>query len=145
MAKVEGSVVIGRSIEEVFAFVTDLGNALKWQTGIVEARQTSDGPVQVGAAYKYVAEVLGRRMDTSGEVVAFDPPHRYAWKATSGPFPMSGETHCETVDGGTRVTDRIEAEPGGFFKLAEGLLARQMQGQVVGDLGKLKSVLEAGG
>lgn len=44
--------------------------------------------------------------------------------------------------GVTRVTDTIEAEPGGFFKLAEPLLVKQQQSQMEADMKKLKELLE---
>ena len=64
MAKVQHSVVIGSPVEEVFAFVTDLGNASLWQSWAVEASYTSDGPLGVGASYVYVARFLGRKIDS---------------------------------------------------------------------------------
>ena len=143
MAKLETSITINRPIEEVFAFVADLANNAKWQTGVIAAEVTSPGPVGVGTKYKYDAEIMGRKLETTGELTAYDPPRITAWKATSGPFPMSGSTTFESVPGGTRVVDGMEAEPGGFFKLAEPLLVMQMRGQMEKDMKKLKELLEA--
>jgi len=143
MAKLETSVVINRPISEVFAFVADISNNVKWQTGVVASGFTSSGPVGVGSTFKYDAEIIGRKMEPTGELSAYDPPNKTAWKSNSGPFPMSGSTTSEAVEGGTLVTDRIEAEPSGFFKLAEPLLMKQMQGQSQNDLKKLKAILES--
>lgn len=143
MAKLETSITINRPIEQVFAFAADLANNAKWQTGVIAAEVTSPGPVGVGTKYKYDAEIMGRKLETTGELTAYDPPRITAWKATSGPFPMSGSTTFESVPGGTRVVDGMEAEPGGFFKLAEPLLIMQMRGQMEKDMKKLKELLEA--
>ncbi len=143
MAAIKNTITINRPIEKVFAFVADYRNNVKWQTGVIAAEITSPGPVGVGTKYKYDAEIMGRKMETSGELTAYDPPLKIAWKSSSGPFPMSGSTTFESVDGGTLVTDTIEAEPGGFFKLAEPLLMKQMQGQTEKDVKKLKELLEA--
>jgi uncharacterized membrane protein len=143
MPKVEASITINRPIEEVFAFAADLTNAAKWQTGVIAAEVTSHGPVGVGTKYRYDAEIMGRKLETSGEMTAYDPPRITAWKATSGPFPMSGSTTFESVAGGTRVVDTVEAEPGGFFKLAGPLLVAQIRGQLEKDVKKLKELLEA--
>ena len=142
MAKIESSVTVNRPMEQVFDFVTDIRNATKWITGVFEAAQTSPGPMGVGTTYRFNVEVMGRKLETTGEVAVYDRPRKYAWKGTSGPFPMSGSTTCEAVAGGTRVTDTIEAEPGGFFKLAEPLLMMQMRGQMEKDMKKLKELLE---
>lgn len=142
MAQIQNSITVNRPIEQVFAFVADYRNNVKWQTGVIAAEFTSSAPVGVGTTYKYDAEIMGRKLETSGELTAYDPPKKIAWKSTSGPFPMSGSTTFESADGGTLVTDTIEAEPGGFFKLAEPLLMKQMQGQTEKDMKKLKDILE---
>ncbi len=143
MAQIQNSITINRPIEQVFAFVADYHNNVKWQTGVIAAEFTSPGPVGVGTKYKYDAEIMGRKLETTGELTAYDPPRITAWKATSGPFPMSGSTTFESVPGGTRVVDVIEAEPGGFFKLAGPLLVAQIRGQLEKDVKKLKELLEA--
>ncbi|HKZ83714.1 MAG TPA: SRPBCC family protein [Anaerolineae bacterium] len=143
MAKLETSITINRPIEEVFAFAADIANYAEWETGVIAAEVTSPGPVGVGTQYKIDAEFMGRKLETTGELTAYDPPRITAWKATSGPFAMSGSTTFESVAGGTRVVSAIEAEPGGFFKLAEPLLVRQMRGQMEKDVKKLKELLEA--
>lgn len=143
MAKIENTITIHRSIEQVFAFVADIRNYIKWQTGVIAAEVTSEDPVGVGTTFKYDAEVMGRKLETAGVLTAYDPPKITAWKSTSGPFPMSGSTTFESVEGGTLVVDTIEAEVSGFFKLAEPLLMKQMQGQTEKDMKKLKALLEA--
>ena len=144
MAKVQHSVVIGSPVEEVFDFVTDLGNAPLWQSWAVEARYTSDGPRGAGASYVYVARFLGRKIESAGEITAFEPNRRYAWKVTSGPIPMEAETVFEPVDGGTKVTAVWLGEPGGFFKLAEPIVVRMAKRQLETDFANLKDLLEAG-
>ena len=143
MKKLETTITISRPIEEVFAYVTDLRNNIQWMSGVIAAEMTSSGPVKVGSTYKFDIKAMGMKMETSGEITAYEPPKKYAWKATSGPFPMSGGTTFESVEGGTRVTDTIEAEPGGFFKLAEPVLMKQQQSQMEADMKKLKEILEA--
>ncbi len=144
MAKVQHSVVIGTPVEKVFAFVTDLENASLWQSWAVEASYTSDGPRGTGTPYVYVARFLGRRIESTGEITAFEPNRRYAWKVTSGPIPMEAETVFEPVDSGTKVTVIMQGEPGGFFKLAEPIVVRMAKRQIETDYANLKDLLEAG-
>jgi uncharacterized protein YndB with AHSA1/START domain len=143
MATLESSIVINRPIEEVFRAVIDFEQHPQWREGLLKAEITSPEPVQAGTTYVYNMRVMGRKIETTGEVVAYDPPTLYAWKATSGPFPLSGRVRCETVAEGTRVTETVEAEPGGFFKLAEPLLMRQQQSRLEKDLKALKAMLES--
>jgi uncharacterized protein YndB with AHSA1/START domain len=48
VATFENTVMIGRPIEEVFAFFSDFENVPKWNYAIVETRKVSEGPVGVG-------------------------------------------------------------------------------------------------
>lgn len=142
MAKIQNTITIQCPIEDVFAYVADITNNDKWQTGVKAAEFTSGGSVGVGTTFKYDAEIMGRNLETTGELTAYDPPKTYSWKATTGPFPMSGSTTFESVGSGTIVVDTLEAVVGGFFKLAEPLLIKQMQDQTERDLKKLKKLLE---
>ena len=143
MQTFETSVVINRPIEEVFAFTTDYDTHLQWQAGIVEAEITSEGPLEVGSQYKYVMQMLGRQLDTTGEITVFEPPKRHGWKATSGPFPAEGLFSFDAVEDGTRVTFHVEAEAGGFFKLAEPLVIRMVRRQFETSLNNLKDLMDA--
>ncbi len=49
----------------------------------------------------------------------------------------------EAVNGSTKVTMVGEAEPGGFFKLAEPIALRMTQRQLETSLSNLKDLLEA--
>jgi hypothetical protein len=128
----------------MFAYVTDYDTHLQWQSGIMEARVTSEGPLGVGSQYTYVMQLLGRRLDTAGEVTEHEPPSRHTWKATSGPLPVFGGSFLlEAVNGGTKVTQIIEGETGGFFKLAEPLFVRMTRRQLGTSLNNLKDLVEA--
>jgi len=142
MAHIEASITIDRPIAEVFAFATDFAKATQWQPGIIEARVTSSGPVGVGTTYTWVQQIVGQKMDTSGQVTAWNSPNAYQWKSTAGPFPISGGVNFTAAGNGTVVMEYADAEPGGFFKLAEGLVTKQIGGQFEQGLKKLKELLE---
>ncbi|MBC8504660.1 MAG: SRPBCC family protein [Anaerolineales bacterium] len=142
MATIEANIIINHPIEEIFDFVTDVNNAARWQSGIIAAKAISNGSIGVGTTYQYIVQVMGRKIETQGEITAYEPHVRYAWKSTKGPFPLSGGTAFEPTPKEVRVTDTVDVEPGGFFKLAEPVIANQQQSQMEKDLAKLKQVLE---
>jgi hypothetical protein len=49
----------------------------------------------------------------------------------------------ERIEGGTRVNATIEAEPGGFFKLAEPLIVSIAKRQFPAGFDSLKDLMEA--
>jgi uncharacterized membrane protein len=141
----ELSVVIGRPVEEVFAFATDPENDPLWQSTSLETEMTSGEPVGVGTTFRNTSKFLGRRIETAYEVTEMEPPRRQCVKIVSGPIPGSGCYLFEPAEGGTRFTQTFDAEVGGFFSLAEPLVARAIRRQTEADMATLKDVLEAGG
>jgi uncharacterized membrane protein len=143
IAKIEASLVINRAIEEVFAFAGNVENNPQWQSGVLEERVTSEGPIGAGTTYRYVSQLLGRRIETDGEITEYEPNRKYSFKSISGPFPIEGGFTFEAAEGGTRVALAVEADIGGFFKMAEPLVARAIKKQFETDVSTLKDILEA--
>jgi uncharacterized membrane protein len=143
MTKVEMSVVINQPIEEVFAFVADYENSPQWMAELVEAKQTSEGPIGVGTTIRAVANPLGRRAESTQEVTEYESNSKVAIKSTSGPVASKDAYTFESVAGGTKVTRVVEAEMAGFFKLAEPLVVRMMRRQFETNFAILKDLLEA--
>lgn len=141
MAQIKSSIIIKRPIEEVFAFVADPRNDLKWRSDVVESNVTS-GSLGVGATFEFASEFIGRKIETKGEMTAYDPPKRFAWKSIESPIPVSAVTTFEAVTDGTLIVDTVDFEPGGFFKIAEPLLIKQAQSAAEKDMKKLKELLE---
>ena len=142
MITVEHSVVINRPIEKVFEFMIDIENAPQWRQGLVEVKKLSDELV-VGTRASEVLQFLGRRMETTYEITEYEPNKKFGFKTTSGPIPMEGGFNVEPAEGGTKVSFKIQGEAGGFFRLAEPILARMVRRQVETDYANLKDLLEA--
>lgn len=143
--KVQQSTTINQPIEKVFAYLTDSRNVTKWQTAIIETRATVEGPAQVGSKVTDVRTFIGQKMESTYEITEVEPNARMAFKSISGPFPYQGAITFQSLGNATEVTFAIEMEPKGFFKLAEGMLAGNINKELEGDLGRAKQLLEAGG
>ena len=139
--RVDGSIVINRTPDEVFAYATDPAHTPEWQSSALET--SVDGPVQAGASGKEVRKFLGRRMESTMKIEAFEPPRRFALQVTSGPVPFHVEQTVEPEGTGSRVSVTIEGEPGGFFKLADPLVERAVRRELEGNFATLKDILEA--
>ena len=144
MFKYEKSVFINRPQQEVFDFVTNLSNDPKWQASIESVRQISDGKIGVGSTFRYEAKLLGRKSETEIQLTGYEPPNGASVKAINGPVPFENTYKFESKGDGTKMTFSGHAEIAGFFKMAEGLAAKQMEKQFDADGAALKKVLEAG-
>jgi uncharacterized membrane protein len=126
MIRIQANVTINRPIDEVFRFMTNHQNALRWQSGLLEARVTND-VVGVGKTWVDVVQFLGRRLEIASELTEFEPLRTVGFKSTSGPIPLEGRYAFEPGGAGTKVTFTLQGEAGGFFKLAEPIVARSTQ------------------
>jgi uncharacterized protein YndB with AHSA1/START domain len=142
MIKVEKSIVINKPVQEVFSFVTGADNYTKWQAGVEQVIE--GGPRNtVGSQFTEVRKFMGQEMRTTLELTEFVPNARWAAKVVKGPVPYEVNMTFESVDGGTKVTTRVDGEPKGFFKLAEGMVGSQLEKSLAEDELKLKELLEA--
>jgi carbon monoxide dehydrogenase subunit G len=143
MIEFEQEIFINRPQPEVFDFVSDPANDSRWQSGSEGGEWSSDGPVGVGSTVSSATKFLGRTIESTHEVTSWDPPNRLGQKAVTGPVPFEITISLEPKEGGTQVTVNGQAEFGGFFKVAEGLVGRQLKKQMASDFKSLKALLEA--
>lgn len=136
----EVSVFINRSIQDVWDYSADFARAGEWQAGVVRSEMYD--PVGVGATGIFVQKFMGREIESDIEITAYDPPYQVCFRTLSGPISFAGCQNYQEENGGTWVTVAIEGEPGGFFKIAEGMVANQLEKSVQGDLENLKAIME---
>jgi ligand-binding SRPBCC domain-containing protein len=103
----EGSIVINRPIDEVWAYLTDWFNAPRVSgSGIIGLRQTSPGPLGVGSTLQGRRVILGFETRNVFQVTEFDPPHALTSTATGRPFrSLVSRVTLEPTTDGTLVVD----------------------------------------
>jgi hypothetical protein len=143
--RVERSIHIDRSVEDVFAFVSDCRNDPAWCKRVLSCEQVDgDGP---GATARYRVvhrpQRLRPAMDLDVRVEAFDPPHGMTLveRDSDGVFDVAYDLRPE--DGGTLFTQRDDITLSGQPRLLHPL-ARLIIGRHVGEqLDVLKRLLES--
>ena len=142
MPQASYSVVIGRPIDAVFAFVADGERCPAWRPGVVSIdRVSGEG---VGARYRQrVQGPMGRVVAADYEVTVFEPNRRLEFQTGVGPARPHGCYDLEPVDGGTRLTFTLDAELGGLMRLFIGSMVQRTMDGEVHNLDNLKRVLEA--
>ena len=106
------SIVIERSIDEVFEYVSNVENMPRWVSGVSRVRLLSD---KVKSGAKFSAEYAQgmRRAGIDFKVVEFEPPTRFTTKSERGPFsfPFKGTMELRAVGDATEVTNNVETGP----------------------------------
>ena len=115
--KIEQSVVIGRPVEEVFAFMADFENWARLQPSLRVNEQASGSPMEVGDTFRQAIEIPGQRKELVGEVVEYEKDEmlsfEYAWDQLS----LGISLIFEPLGGSTRLTATGQGRMGGLFAL----------------------------
>jgi carbon monoxide dehydrogenase subunit G len=139
---IDQDIHINKPIADVFAFMSDFANDAKWQGDLVRSEKTSGGPIAVGTTGLYVQKIMGKELKNDVVVTVYEPPKRFGMKTTSGPVQFEVQVSMEEMGGGTHVSLNAKGEPGGVFKVAEGLLKKELEKTFERDFEKLKQILE---
>lgn len=143
MFTVENEFYIDRPPQEIFEFATDPANAHKWQGPTVSAEWATETHAGAGSGWCIKTRFLGREMESETEYTAWEPPNCCSFRVIDGPVPVEATWRFEPDGKGTQCIMRGKVEANGFFKLAEGLLKKQIEKQHEADAEILKQLLEA--
>lgn len=109
MAVLETSVKVNKSVEQVWAFITNLDNQKKLSTYITGIEVSE--PLKAGTKYKIETTSMGMKNITTNEVVSFEPNKKFGVKTLAAP-PASDVTNTYLLepDGdGTKLTLQMDA------------------------------------
>jgi carbon monoxide dehydrogenase subunit G len=132
---------IDRPPDEVFAYVADLANLPRWQSGVLEA--AVDGELRLGGTVRERRRMLGRELTTTLEVSEYEPGRRFSLRALSGPMPFEVQHSFEPAGSGTRLVFRGQAKPPGP-RLAQRMLKPVAEREFRGYFETLKQLIESG-
>ena len=144
MINLDLGTLIDRPVKDVFAFITNPANMSKWNSAVVSMEQVTPGAVGMGTKFKSVGEMLGRRIEGEMAVTAYEPDSKYGFQMDAGPIQVNVTLAFKTVGTGTKLSLNAQGNPGGVFKLAEGVMQGRVKSMMEENLARLKSVLEKG-
>jgi uncharacterized protein YndB with AHSA1/START domain len=144
MPSAERSLNIRRPVADVFAFLADGANGLKWRSGVLDIAHVSG--TGVGEQWRQgVKGPGGRRVAADYEITAYEPPRRLEFKATAGPVRPTGGYLLEPVgEESTKLTFWLREDLGGWKKFVLGGQVQKTMDAEMAALDRLKDVLEAG-
>ena len=146
MTILETSIKIGKPVEKVFEFITNLDNQKKLSSYITGV-QISE-PLKVGTKYKIQTTSMGHVNETTNEVVSFEPNKKFGVKTLAAP-PASDVTNTYILekDGdGTKLIMQMDAVlvPAGMPSMPgmEDMMKKQMMASYETTLAALKKAIE---
>lgn len=136
------SVTINRPIQEVWDYLAQPENSPTWNTIILEARKTSDGPMGNGSTISSKIKLLGRQFDSESEVTDWNAPNSFSMKTTKGTLQATVQGKLSQEGEGTRYELISEGELSGVMRIADPVLQPIIKRHLNTDLETLKALLE---
>jgi uncharacterized membrane protein len=145
MIELQGNVEIQRPVEVVFTFLSDLGNAPKWQRGVIESKRVTEGPLQLGTQFHETVRMMGMSFEAVCKVIAFEPPRKFGMTADGKLVHYEGEFTFEPISGdkGTRLNVSGWMKMKGVWRILEWLAAGEIRNESLAELNDIKRAVEA--
>jgi carbon monoxide dehydrogenase subunit G len=140
--RVRDSVLIAREPSDVFAFVTDPANDMRWRSMLTGSHASPEAPA-VGSHIWQSYSYQGRAVELELEVTESTPPERIRYRAV-GKIKATADFSCVAENGGTRFAIALTGEIPGFAALFASRIERELSAALKTDVERLKSVLEPG-
>ena len=142
------NIKVNKPIEEVWRFISDLGNSGEWLDGVSGVEQTSDGELASGSTFTSTYRFDGRSHQISYRLTEFEPPHRLCYRVSGGPHPSLNELELKSTGDSTKVKHLLELDinpqnMGAVFLGLGPMVRLTIMFKLRKDLKKLKKHLEA--
>ena len=136
---------IDRTPEDVFTFVTDLDNLVRWLPRVTRAERLSGGPLSVGSRYRETRLAKGRESTVEMEVKEFEPPRTYSTGFAAGGYEATYSYSFQAEDAGTRVRLAFKITGQGLQALMAPIVSYAIKRQDKKQLKRLKEAVEGDG
>lgn len=115
MAKIQGEILIGRPVEEVFDFVADARNEPSFNPAMTSAELLTPLPIGRGTRFRARMGRAGTQMLV--ELTEFDRPHRLGSRTTSSMMDTSGALTFAVDGDGTVMSWDWQVHPKGWMRM----------------------------
>ena len=146
MSRIERSVIIRRSVPDVFSYMDDINREHEWQPNLRAASQEPRGPVGVGTLKRYTSVFMKKERQNVYRVTEYEMYVHVVYESTpESATNATAEVRWDQVAEGTKVTMTIDATPGPALKLVpKKVLEKATSQELERMVEKLKVMLEGG-
>ena len=144
MIQINSNTRIYQPIKLVFDFISTPENDFQWQYGTLASNRLNASAAGLGACFQSTALFMGHRIQSTFEVIVYEPHSQYGFKSLSGPLQSITSYTFDMAQRFTVVKLSIQANVVNFIELSEHVLEKKMKRQSNENLAMLKKILEGG-
>jgi len=144
LIETSASIHIERPTDEVFGFLSDLGNAARWQGDGMRTELLTEGPLGVGTRFREDFRFGGLSVGAVCELTEVAAGRRFAYRSTSGRIMrFEGSFGFEPESGGTKLTYAARTWLRGPLRWLEPFMRGEAQREARTELERVKRVVES--
>ena len=117
MAHIEGEIIIGRPVEEVFDVVADERNEPRYNPRLLWVEKISSGPISRGTRFRAATKTTGRPVEMTIEFTEYERPRRLSSSTRMPTMEIRGTLTFDPVPEGARMRWSWEVHPHGLFRM----------------------------
>ncbi len=127
MIRLEETVEVPGSRENVFRYTSDFTNIEQWDPGVWESRKLSPGPPGPGTEYRLVVSSGPMRIPMTYRVREYDPPRKVVLEGEGEKLHALDTISFEETPSGTRITYTAELSFKGVLGSMETLMTGRLR------------------
>jgi len=136
------TVEIPHAPAEVFPWLLEEDKVPRWTGHLTRYERLDDGALGTGSRVRQVLEVSGRTIDVELQVTVYEPPTGAQTRFSTNGIEVVSAYALEAAGAGTRLTQTLEAKPGGFSaRLLVPIVQPRLEEKLTQDLERLKEQL----
>jgi hypothetical protein len=140
----EKSILIHRTVEDVFEFHSDHANRMEWHDHTLASRKETPGPIGIGTVFAVTNQVGMRKIEMQIKITDFKPFGAYTYQTATSVSRSTSHQRFEPVPEGTRFSIRVENELSGVFGLLNPLFKFWFNRHAAAAVRELKETMENG-
>ena len=140
---IQHSVVIGKPLEEVEAYLTEISNNSSWQEDVLESAMITDGTIGKGTKSYEVRSIMNFSFRTEWVVTEYNPGKSFSFASSSSVAPYEGTFELESVENSTKVTFSFTIRTSGFNALFDPVMNSVFAPRFRSNLERLVTILES--
>ena len=122
MIRLRETIEVARPIDEVFAYVSNFGNAAQWDPGVADSSKSGPGPIGIGTKFDLRVKFGPRSIPMTYVVREYDPPHRVLLEGNGDSVHALDDIGFVAEPRGTRITYTADISLLGASRIVEPLL-----------------------
>lgn len=139
---VQQSIEIKAPVEKLFSYLIDVNNRKDFIPALEEVVLLDPPPIKQGSRYIEIAEIAGRRLETTYQVIQYKKNELISARTLESIFPIQADLHLTARDETSIMTIQLDFQLKGIFRIASGIVKGIVNQQAISILNQIKEQLE---